>query len=813
MSSCKLAHSFASPKPANANLTFPTLIKLVRSPGEYNCIHQIRNFLDNSKVPLRLLSQNNEADEGNTVALVYINASLASKLNSLDCVFQVTALPLLMKLGPIARSMSALSSMSPPMEVVLGDGVSEELQLPRFNSGLQNITGIVNILQTSPSNTIYLRPLSNFKTWINVIIWLCEQQEVFYLTIYGALSSQSMSWDTGSRRLDNGLASVVGIDEVQKQGILGNGVVVGITDSGLYLDHDQFDQSGPREFNRINLNARKIVLYHVFGDKVDQSETVTCGHGTHVSGLLAGDSYSSKSFHVGIAPNAKIAFADIGTQDPQCANIEGIKCPVNLATPSNVKELLEPQFKAGARIFSFSWGLPGDDYSRQARDLDQFVYENPETLIVIAAGNSGEEGARSITSPAGAKNVITVGASLNSFESLSKSFDCPNVINARTVAAFSSQGPTGDGRLKPDLVAPGQILISAQSEASNSVAKSEKMCHLQGTSQATPVVAGLAVLIHEWLRDGWWKAGVMDKSFGMPRIPAALVKALLIHSSRGLNRRLQNMKGLITCEYVEQQAAHLQYPDMNQGYGLPNFTNLAFFGPRKHAMVSFLPNTTLNDSPSLTHKAVHVHVFEVHPNETLRVTLVWSDPSGSLYAMKMLQNDLDLSVTIPNCSKVFYPLSGSGGASRDALNNVEMVEVSYDNLTHFIPNATISSSIRVEARVTGSSVLASPSQPYALVASSELSSTLKIPGVASPPTHPPRATTDMNPYTATDLEMPFEWKTWMTIVIAVLGGVVLAFVIFAVMRKKDVNEIDSSYVQAAGTPRSDEGLNVLISLS
>ncbi|CAK4404603.1 unnamed protein product [Aphanomyces euteiches] len=49
----------------------------------------------------------------------------------------------------------------------------------------------------------------------------------------------------------------------------GNDIVVGVTDSGLYMDHDQFDQPGPRQYDTINSTARKVVLYHTFVDKID----------------------------------------------------------------------------------------------------------------------------------------------------------------------------------------------------------------------------------------------------------------------------------------------------------------------------------------------------------------------------------------------------------------------------------------------------------------------------------------------------------------------------------------------------------------
>ncbi|GLE07713.1 hypothetical protein PINS_up018344 [Pythium insidiosum] len=292
--------------------------------------------------------------------------------------------------------------------------------------------------------------------------------------------------------------------------------------------------------------------------------------------------------------------------------------------------LLKSQMKVGARIFSFSWGTPGSDYSSQARDLDDFIYQNPDVLIIVAAGNSGEKtatGQGTISSPSGAKNVISVGASLNAAESFSQT-PCA-AFNPLTVASFSSAGPTSDGRLKPDVVAPGMSLVSSQSEAPRSTTRTTATCSLQGTSQATPVVTGMAVLLYEWLRDGWWRAGRKDAAFGMRSIPAALLKALIIHSSDSLQRRLGPMPtGPASCGMLERGATELSYPDVYQGYGKPNMSNLVDFTADATPTLFFLPNSTAGSEPRVAEgKEVRIS-FSVPRGVDLRATLVWTDPTG-----------------------------------------------------------------------------------------------------------------------------------------------------------------------------------------
>jgi hypothetical protein len=90
------------------------------------------------------------------------------------------------------------------------------------------------------------------------------------------------------------------------------------------------------------------------------------------------------------------------------------------------------------------------------------MWNFPDSLIFFACGNSGAQGPNSVGSPATNKNGVSVGASLNDqkfFDSIGVGSKTKKFIGKSSVAAFSSRGPTQDGRLKPDICAVGRYIV------------------------------------------------------------------------------------------------------------------------------------------------------------------------------------------------------------------------------------------------------------------------------------------------------------------------------------------------------------------
>jgi len=194
------------------------------------------------------------------------------------------------------------------------------------------------------------------------------------------------------------------------------------------------DISAPKSYP----HYRKIIQYvNYSGSAGDYSG----GHGSHVSGTVAGASVDKNgATYNGMAVGAKLAFFDIGSLK------EELYVPDDLA-----KWLFPSAYSAGARLYSNSWG-GAFWYDAFCLEVDRFLYEKDDFLVFFAGGNNGAEGRRTILSPALSKNAVAVAASFNSVNGIG---DIPD---------FSSTGPAPDGRIKPDIVAPGMSINSADAQ-------------------------------------------------------------------------------------------------------------------------------------------------------------------------------------------------------------------------------------------------------------------------------------------------------------------------------------------------------------
>jgi len=424
----------------------------------------------------------------------------------------------------------------------------------------------------------------------------------------------------------------------------GAGEVVAIADTGF--DKGSTTNVHPAFKGRV----KKLYALGRPGRKDDPD-----GHGTHVAGSVLGDGHSATEGPVrGTAPKAKLLFQSVLDADNGLGGL-----------PDDLVKLFGPPYKDKARIHTNSWGTDGDFgmYDQQAHDLDQFVDKHRDMLICFSAGNEGVDrnangriDSNSVSAPGTAKNCLTVGASESNRPDKTETYGkaWPNDFPANPIrndrmannpdgmVAFSSRGPTLDGRIKPDVVAPGTYILSTRSRATQSKGwglSSDPLYMFEGgTSMATPLVAGCAANVRAFLR----------QTHKIKKPSAALLKASIINGARDL-----------AGQYVPSETGTI--PNSNEGFGRVDLQ--AVIGPYGAGeTVAFYDEGKALD----TRESVQRTVTVPPRAKLLRATLVWTDPPG-----EGLQSDLDLSVTAGG--KTRHGNMPANATGFDRINNVEQV--------------------------------------------------------------------------------------------------------------------------------------------
>jgi serine protease AprX len=217
------------------------------------------------------------------------------------------------------------------------------------------------------------------------------------------------------------------------EGIDGRGVTVGVIDTGI----SRLPDFGNRLIGGVDFSGEG----NPFADSF--------GHGTFVSGLIAGDGTASHGAIVGEAPKANLVSIKIAGQDGKTDMVRVLKA---------VQWALSHRRELGIRVLNLSLGTDSTQSARVS-PLNVAVERawNAGVVVVVSAGNSGPA-ARTITKPGDDPLVITAGA-VDDHGTAGRSDD--------TVASFSSVGPTAaDGYAKPDLLAPGRSVLSLRAPGS-----------------------------------------------------------------------------------------------------------------------------------------------------------------------------------------------------------------------------------------------------------------------------------------------------------------------------------------------------------
>lgn len=251
--------------------------------------------------------------------------------------------------------------------------------------------------------------------------------------------------------------AMIGVPDLHACGLTGEGVVVGVLDSGFVLDHVAFaelDVIAAHDF----INDDDVVAIED-GDPPEQHV-----HGSVVLSLLAG---RDEGTFVGAAPDVSVLLAkteDVSQEIPieEDFYVEGLEWIESMGADMSTSSL-----------GYFAWYVAEDfDGQTAVTTLAANVAMDNGLVMFSAMGNTGP-GPTTLNAPADADRLVAVGA----------------VDPAGVLAGFSSRGPTADGRIKPDVCAPGSPVWMAD------VATPDQYTAGYGTSLSTPLTAGVGALL------------------------------------------------------------------------------------------------------------------------------------------------------------------------------------------------------------------------------------------------------------------------------------------------------------------------------
>jgi PGF-pre-PGF domain-containing protein len=517
----------------------------------------------------------------------------------------------------------------------------------KIEPGLRNTKGNITLNIKFYKTDNSLNTTDNIKKMGGII--LSDNSRLLQININSSLidsiaALENVEWIEKHHKpviLNNNASKIMNVTTIhQNYSLNGAGQVIGIADTGLDTGINNESMHDDIEERIINISS--------WGDE-DASDTH--GHGTHVAGSALGNGSLSGGKYSGTAPAANLVFQAIG---------DGTGKLHGVSTSENLFELLSFAYAKNATIHSNSWGSSNNSYTSYSQVADEFMWNHTDMLILFAAGNGGPgvpvEDQYNVSSPATAKNILAVGATENLRPEKGSYAD-----NSDEIAFFSSRGPTADGRIKPDLVAPGTWIISTRSsEAVYDFILDENYSYLSGTSMATPLAAGTAALVRQYYND------TENLSINPS---AALIKATLING-----------------------ADDLGYNRTTQGWGRINLTNSIF--------PHFPKNIRLHDNINLSTGTNWSAKYYVDNTQTpLRTTLVWTDYPPSDISGQALVNNLDLKLISPN-GTVYY-----GNGAPDDINNVEQITIDSPKTGWFVFS------------VNGTNVPQGGEQPFSLVVS------------------------------------------------------------------------------------------------
>lgn len=465
-----------------------------------------------------------------------------------------------------------------------------------------------------------------------------------------------------------GSGAVCGPSPIWDQGLTGSGQIVGVADSGTTPNAAWFAtlDKGKGPHTAVTFAERpplptvgtlhpdnKIIGYWTQPGALDYDFTI--GHGTHVTGTMVGDASGTFGANVylpstpllpnhdladGMAPNAQLLFQDNGSANsPVLVDFQGT---------------LEQAYAGGARLHNNSWGSPTQgQYSENDVDVDHVTRRNEGLLVVVSAGND-RAGPMQTGSPGNAKNAVTVSALGHA--------------GSTQHAGFSNDGPTADGRIKPDIGAPGTSIASAAvvgNQVTDTITAPQTRS-LSGTSMAAPTLTGSAALMRQFFADGFYPRGTRTTADAL-NPTGAMMKAVLLNGTHPLTSDVDGHR----------------WPTDMDGWGRAWLDGNLWFrdtlpGGDDSRRLRLFERT---NAAGLETGEVNTYTIEnVAAGIELRATLTWFDVEAMPGAAATLVNNLDLEVDTPDGTlllgrnRIAGGISAPGGTA-DAVDTVEQIRL------------------------------------------------------------------------------------------------------------------------------------------
>lgn len=410
----------------------------------------------------------------------------------------------------------------------------------------------------------------------------------------------------------------------------GSAMTVGVWDGGPAQDtHPEFQ-------NATNTGSRVIVVDNT---TVDGSIGFS-DHGTHVTGTIAAKGVNANA--KGMAPNVTVKSYNWSNDDSEIvAAINDVSNPMILSNHSYGV----PVDQDGTQLDASFIGA----YTSSARVIDEIVKNNPQYLHVASAGNAGAmsttgglySGYDKLTTDKNAKNTLVV-ANANPVTVEQPLFSGIFELSNLSINSGSSQGPTDDLRIKPDIAADGTNLLSSTTGGTYST--------YSGTSMAAPNTTGALILLQQYYNQ-------LHGNYML----AATLKGLVCHTS-------------IDDDVVIG-------PDPKFGWG--------FLNARESAQTITDANNSeaVIDELTLDQGGTYTFTFAAQAGEKLSATICWTDMPGIISngtvndPTPRLVNDLDLRISDGTTTYLpwkldFSPGSGFSNSKADNIvDNIERVDI------------------------------------------------------------------------------------------------------------------------------------------